>query len=437
LLDLIERLARGRVHYAWIVAGVTFLVLLAANGIRSTPGVLVIPLETEFGWSRTVVSTAVAINVLLFGLVGPFAAALMDRFGMRRVLTLALLFIIAGVAATSAIRNAWQLILVWGVVVGLGTGFTSNVLAAMVANRWFVERRGQVLGILTGSLSAGRLVFLPLLAWLVVSVGWRAAVLTLAAVAVIALPFLAVFMRGRPSDVGLRPFGSKDEDGLETAGAGGNPFRVAIDTLRQCVRSRPFWLLTGSFFVCGATTNGLIGTHLVPAAMERGIPEVTAATLVAAMGVFDIIGISFSGWLSDRWDSRRLLFWYYSLRGLSLLLLPFVLGTHFLGLAAFAVFYGLDWVATVPPTVRLAADIFGKPKVGVVYGWIAAGHQLGSATAAFGAGELRAWLGNYQLAFILAGCLCAVAAALVLRIGHEQGAEDKAAPVARLQPEPA
>ena len=348
----IEKRTRNRLYYGWVIVGVTFLTLLTAAGIRSTPGVLIVPLEREFGWTRAAISVAVSINLLLYGFSGPFAATLMDRFGVRRVMVGSLTLVAAGVGLTTLMHAAWQLDLLWGVVVGLGTGTTALVLGAYVANRWFVARRGVVMGILTASTATGQLLFLPFLASLVVSHGWRAAALTVTGAAVLIMPL------------------------------------------------------------------GLIGTHLIPASMDHGLPEVTAAGLLAAMGVFDLVGTTVSGWLSDRWDSRYLLCWYYGLRGLSLLFLPYAFGTQFLGLAAFAVFYGLDWVATVPPTVRLTADIFGRRNAGVMFGWIAAGHQVGAATAALGAGALRTWLGSYQISFMGAGLLCLIAAGLVIRIGR-------------------
>ncbi|TMI83463.1 MAG: MFS transporter [Bacillati bacterium ANGP1] len=423
----IERIVRGRLHYGWIVAGVTFLTLLASAGIRSTPGILIIPLEKEFGWTRATVSLAVSINLLLYGLFGPFSAALMDRIGARRVMLFALTLVAAGVGLTTLMRAAWQLVLLWGVVVGLGTGTMALVLGAYIANRWFSERRGIVMGLLTASTATGQLLFLPFLASLVVASGWRAAVLAVAGVALLIVPVVYIFMRNDPSDVGLRPFGATADAGPVSSTA--NPATAALAGLREGSRSRDFWLLVGSFFICGASTNGLIGTHLIPASMEHGIPEVTAAGLLAAIGVFDLIGTTVSGWLSDRWDNRYLLCWYYGLRGLSLLYLPYALGTQFVGLAAFAVFYGLDWVATVPPTVRLTADIFGRQKVGVMYGWISAGHQLGAATAAFGAGAVRSWLGSYQVAFMTSGLLCLIASGLVIRIGQASGGLRRARPV--------
>jgi MFS family permease len=437
----LNRLIRGRLYYGWIIAAVTFLTLLAAAGIRSAPGVLIIPLEKEFGWTRVTVSLAVAINLVLYGLAGPFAAALMDRFGVRRVMLTSLTLLAAGVGLTALLRAPWQFDLLWGVVVGLGTGTTALVLGAYIANRWFVERRGLVMGLLTASTATGQLLFLPFLASLVVAHGWRTAVLAVTGVALLIVPLVAVFMRNDPHEIGLRPLGAAGTPPAPGPSAGapgvttgpGSVGGAAIGGLRQGLRSREFWLLAGSFYICGASTNGLIGTHLIPACMEYGIPEVMAAGLLAAMGVFDLIGTTVSGWLSDRWDSRYLLAWYYGLRGLSLLFLPAALGNQLLGLAAFqtpfafgaaplglvvfAVFYGLDWVATVPPTVRLAADVFGKARVGIMFGWIAAAHQLGAATAAFGAGALRTWLGSYQVSFMAAGLLCLAAVGLVLRIG--------------------
>lgn len=370
---MIARLTRRRVHYAWIVAGVTFLTLITSAGMRSTPGVLLVPLEREFNWSPATVSLAVSINLFLFGLSGPFAAALMDRFGVRRVMVIALLVVSGAAALTTAMRAPWQLYLLWGGAVGLATGAIATVLAAVIANRWFVERRGLVLGVLTASNATGQLIFLPQLARLTVDSGWRASAFAVAAAALVVAVPVAILMRDRPRDIGLRPYGA-DPSTVEAAPTGGNPFAEALGGLSLGLRSRNFWLLAGSFFICGATTNGLIGTHLIPASMDHGIPEVTAAGMLALIGVFDLIGTTGSGWLSDRVDNRWLLCWYYGLRGLSLLFLPYALGSANLALLAFIVFYGLDWVATVPPTVRLAADSFGKEKVGVVYGWISASH---------------------------------------------------------------
>jgi MFS family permease len=422
-------LARRRIHYAWIVVAVTFLVLLTAAGVRSVPGVLLVPLEREFGWNRAIISLAVSINLLLYGFCGPFAVAVMERFGMRRLMTGALLLIALAIGLTTQMHAAWQLYLLWGVLVGLGTGSMAGWVSASVANRWFKERRGLVVGLLSTSSGTGQLLFLPLLASLVVRFGWRAAVILVAGVALLMLPLVAAVIRSSPAEVGLRPYGASPDEAdppIRTRPAG-NMFAAPLRTLGQVLHSRDFLLLAGSFFVCGATTNGLIGTHLIPASMEHGIPEVTAAGLLAVMGVFDLVGTTGSGWLSDRFDSRWLLCWYFSLRGISLLFLPYAYGRGYFGLALFAVFYGLDWLATVPPTVRLTADIFGRERVSAVYAWIFVGHQLGAASVAFAAGALHTWFGNYQIAFMSAGVLCLVAAGMVVRIGRAD--RDPAQPV--------
>ncbi len=417
---------RGRVHYSWVVFSVSFFTLMAAAGIRSTPGVLIVPLEHEFGWTRALVSLSVSINLLLFGLIGPFAAAFMARFGVRRVVLVALALIALGVSLTTRMHSLWQLYLLWGVVVGTGAGCMATVLAAVVANRWFVARRGLVVGILTAAGATGQLIFLPVLATETVSHGWRWASITVAAAALVAIPVVAILMRDSPRQVGLRAYGSTAAE--EPPPVTGNPFAAALAGLALGVRSGSFWLLAGSFFICGATTNGLIGTHLIPASMEHGIPEVTAAGMLAVIGVFDVIGTTVSGVLTDRYDSRWLLFWYYGLRGLALLLLPFALSSTLLVLLVFIVFYGLDWVATVPPTVALATRIFGSGAGPVVFGWIFAAHQLGAAFAAFSAGAMRTWLGDYQVTFISAGLLCLVAAGLAIRIRRSPLGEPSPAP---------
>ncbi len=421
-------MARPRkLHYAWVVAAITFLTLLGAAGVRATPGVLIVPLETEFGWSRATISFAVGVNIFLYGLIGPFAAAVMDRFGLRRTMLAALALIATGVALTPLMRQPWQLVLLWGVVVGIGSGSTALVLGATVAARWFAVRRGLVMGVLTASTATGQLVFLPLLASLAVDHGWRMVSLVVAAVAVGLIPLVALLMRDRPGDIGLAPYGA-DPGAPPTAASRGNPAATAILALRDGLRSRDFWLLAGSFFICGASTNGLIGTHLIPACVDHGIPAVRGAGLLAAMGIFDFVGTTLSGWLSDRWSNRGLLAWYYGLRGLSLMYLPFAFDMSFYGLPVFAVFYGLDWIATVPPTVRLTAQIFGSARGPIIFGWIAAAHQMGAAIAAFGAGALRTALGTYLEAFMLAGFLCLGAALMVLLIGPG-GREELPAPV--------
>src|ERR1700730_8805936 len=310
---------RGKLHYAWVVAAITFLTLLVAAGLRSTPGVLIVPLEAEFGWSRATISFAIGLNIFLYGLIGPFAAAVMDRFGLRRTMLGALALIAVGVALTPLMTRPWQLILLWGVVVGIGSGSTALVLGATVVARWFATRRGLVMGVLTASTATGQLIFLPVLASLAENYGWRSVSLTVARFAVALFPVVALVMRDRSEDIGLRRYGAAADESPAVA-TRGNPIARALAALRDGLRSRDFWLLAGSFFICGASTNRLIGTHLIPACLDHGIPEVQAAGLLAVMGIFDLFGTTASGWLSDRWDSRKLLAWYYGLRGISLLI---------------------------------------------------------------------------------------------------------------------
>src|SRR6188768_515960 len=405
-------MTRPTVHYAWIIAAITFLVLIVTSGVRATPGVLMVPLETEFGWSRTAISAAIAINIALYGLIGPFAASLMDRYGLRRIVLAAIALLSLSVALTTQMRTQWQLTLLWGVLVGSGTGVTALVLAAVIANRWFDERRGLVLGILSAANATGQLVFLPLLAGLVETSGWRTAALTVSGAAALLFVVVWLLMRDHPSDVGLEPYGRRPGATVPTRAP-----LAPVAALRLALGKPAFWLLAGSFFICGASTNGLIGTHLIAACHDYGISEVRAAGLLAMMGIFDILGTTASGWLTDRLPSRYLLCAYYVLRGTALLFLPASL-MHQESLGWFAVFYGLDWVATVPPTVRLTSEAFGRENTGVIYGWIGASHQLGASMAALGAGAIRTMLGDYQVAFWTAGLLCVVAGVSFLTIGR-------------------
>jgi len=408
---------RRRLHYAWLVAAVTFLTLLTVAGIRSTPGVLIVPLEHEFGWSRATISIAISVNLLLYGLMGPFAAAFFDKIGVRRTMAIALTLLAVGVSATTLMTRPWHMVLIWGVLVGCGAGMLTNSLSATVTARWFRKGQGTVMGVLTASVATGQLLFLPYLASLTETKGWRSAALLIASAALVILPLVLLIMRNYPESIGIKPFGApQDEPDQTLLRPTGNPFRVALGGLERGLHSRDFWLLAASFFVCGASTNGLIGTHLIPACVDHGIPEVQAAGLLAMMGVLDLVGTTLSGWLSDRYDSRNLLFCYYGLRGLSLMGLPFALGGPQWSLTAFAIFYGLDWIATVPPTVRLTADSFGRESVGVMFGWIFASHQVGAALAASFAGTVRTYLGDYLVAFLLSGVICLLAAGLVLRI---------------------
>lgn len=402
---------RGRdIHYGWVVVAVTFLVMLVTAGAVGAPGVFIEPLEKEFGWRRDEISSAIAIRFMLFGLMGPFAAAFMNRFGVRRVVLVALWIIGLALMASLFMGEVWQLILLWGVVVGIGTGLMAMVLGATVAMRWFSTRRGLVLGLLTASTASGQLVFLPALAKLTEVYGWRAALgVVCAALLVAALAVLAL-MRERPADVGLAPYGEREmAPPVRAHGGLGEALLAPLLILKEAARSGVFWVLFGTFFICGLSTSGLIQTHFIPLCGDYGLAAVSAAGILALMGVFDFFGTLGSGWLSDRFDNRWLLFWYYGLRGLSLIYLPFS-DFSLLGLTVFAMFYGLDWIATVPPTVKLTAERFGDGKANVVFGWIFAGHQLGGAAAAYGAGLTRTVTESYLPAFFTAGVLCLVAA---------------------------
>jgi sugar phosphate permease len=413
---MLSSTAGRRVHYAWVVAGTAFLALVMAAGFRATSGVLLVPLHHAFGWSHETISLAVAVNLMVYGLASPFAAAAIERFGMRRVMVVALVVIGVSALVTTRMNAPWQLYLLWGVVNGAATAAIAIPLAAIVANRWFVKRQGLVTGLLSASNASGQLVFLPFLAW-VAGFDWRWAAITVAVASlVLVMPVVAAFIRDHPADMGLRPLGSPVDVPAPPRAA--NPFRGAVNGLRLAWRSPTFWLLAGSFFICGATTNGLVSTHLIPAAHDHGITQVTAAGLLALIGVFDIVGTVGSGLLTDRYDSRWLLFWYYGLRGLSLIALPFLLAGPQASLIAFAIFYGLDWVSTVPPTAALTAQTFGRANLGVVFGWIFGAHQLGAAFAAETAGAIRTLSGEYELAFIGAGVLALVASILVLRIAR-------------------
>jgi sugar phosphate permease len=417
-----------RLHYAWIVFGATFAVLLVAAAVRATPGVVIVPLEQEFGWSRAVISGAISVNLLLYGLMGPFTAALVERFGLRRTAALAMAILAGALLLATGMRHAWQLVLLWGLLVGAGSGMAASVLAAAVVTRWFHTRRGLVMGALTASTATGQLLFLPLLAHLTEHDGWRTAIRLVAGAALLLAPVALILLRETPASVGLLPYGATAP--ASPSASRGNPILVALGTLARAARRRDFWLLAGTFFVCGASTNGLVGTHLIPACMDHGIPEVRAASLLAVMGIFDLFGTTASGWLTDRWDSRKLLLTYYGLRGLSLIFLPEALMNAGTGLNVFSVFYGLDWIATVPPTLKLATDAFGKDDAPIVYGWVFASHQVGAGIVALGAGIIRTTMGDYRLAFEASGMLCLVAALLALAINRQTRRPVELAPAA-------
>ena len=407
---------RSKIHPAWIVAAITFGTLFASAGFRSAPSVLILPLEEEFGWRRDVISAAIAINVLLFGLTAPFAAALMDRFTIRKVVMSALSVISLGALLTIWMNQSWHLLLLWGVVVGIGTGSMALVFAATIANRWFVKKRGLVIGVLTAAGASGQLVFLPTLANLAQDPGWRASSLMISIAAFLMVPLIYFFLKEDPQSINTTPYGA-ESDWQPPILEKGNAAKVAVDALRDAIKVRNFWYLVGSFFVCGLSTSGLIGTHFIPAAHDHGMSQVTAASLLALIGVFDVVGTITSGYLTDRIDPRKLLFFYYSLRGLSLFLLPSILfSTVELSTLVFVIFYGLDWIATVPPTVMLCRQVLGPEKGAIIYGWVFAAHQIGGSIAAFGAAVLRIKFGDYAAAFYITGVLCLITSYFVLQI---------------------
>ncbi|WP_408996853.1 MFS transporter [Streptomyces ipomoeae] len=408
------RLRRPRIHRAWFVVAVTFVTIIGAAAFRSLPGLLIDPLNQQFHWSRGTIASAVSINLALYGLTAPFAAALMDRFGIRRVVAVALTVISIGAGTTVWMTSAWQLMLCWGLLVGLGSGSMALAFAATVTNRWFTERRGLVSGVLTAASASGQLIFLPLLSWIVAERGWRPAAVTVALAALAVVPFVWLLLRDHPADVGLKPYGAT-EFVPKPAPVPGAAAR-AVKVLFSAMRTGPFWLLAGTFAICGASTNGLIQTHFVPAAHDHGMPITAAASLLAVIGVFDVLGTIASGWFTDRFEPRRLLAVYYAFRGLSLLFLPILLApaVH-LPMVFFIVFYGLDWVATVPPTMALCRAHYGDDSA-IVFGWVLAAHQVGAALIAFLGGLARDTFGSYDVVWYASGALCAAAALMALVI---------------------
>jgi predicted MFS family arabinose efflux permease len=414
---LASAFARRGVHYGWAVVAVTFLVMLSTAAAMGMPGVLLRPLTHDFGWSTAAVSGPLSLRLLLYGLMAPFAAALLQRYGVRKTVAVAMLLIVGGILLATHMTALWQLWLTWGLLVGIGTGLTAMVLGATISNRWFTARRGVVMGLLTASAATGSLIFLPLAAWLAQHYGWRVALLPAAAACAVAGVLMLLFGRDHPGELGLPSYGERTV--APPPARGGNAARLALATLFDVARTRAFWLLFFTFFVCGLSTNGLIGTHFIPLCQDFGMAEVAAASVLAMMGAFDFVGTIGSGWLSDRFDNRRLLLAYYGLRGLSLLALPFSTFSVY-GLTVFAVFYGLDWIATVPPTVRLCAQNFGRERAALVFGWVFTAHQLGAAVAALGGGVSRDLLLSYVPAFMTSGAFCLLAAAAAIAVPRAQ-----------------
>lgn len=416
-------------HRAWAVAAVIFLVLIASAAFRSSFGVMLVPFEDEFGWSRSATSLAVSVNLVFYGVTAPFAAALMERFGIARIAALAMSLIAVGTGLTVLMTQSWQLTVLWGVVVGLGTGSTALVMGALVANRWFVSHRGLVMGILGTAFATGQLVFLPLISRTIEGYGWRAASLAIAGLCVVTIPLILLVVRDRPSVVGLRPYGASgpatpEEQATNTTGSGWAAAAKAVTTLRQVASTPTFWLLAGTFFVCGWTTNGIISTHFVPAMHDHGMGPTTAAGMLAIVGIFDIIGTIGSGWLTDRFNPRVLLFLYYGLRGVALIALPIILGPQVEPpLIVVMILFGLDWVATVPPTVTLCRQAYGVDAGAIVFGWVFASHMIGAAVAAAVSGAIRTATGDYSPAWLLAGAMAVVAGLACLAIPRARGPE--------------
>ncbi|NHM30903.1 MFS transporter [Neobacillus terrae] len=407
-----------RFHYSWIILLISFLSIIVAGIVRSSSGVFIEPFENEFGWDRSVISLSFAVGLFLYGISGPFMAALIEVLGLKKIMIISMATLLTGTLLTLKMQNSWQLIVIWGIIIGLGSGLFLTVLSPYIANRWFVKRRGLAVGILTASTATGQLILLPILAMVIENYSWRWAIGLILTLSFVMLIIIILFMKSTPKDIGIFPYGMEEE--MQESNQGykeTNPIVIAFNGLFEAVKVKEFWLLAGSFFICGLSTSGIIGTHFVSYCISYGVPLVTAASLLSFMGIFDLAGTTLSGWLSDRFDNRWLLFWYYSLRGASLVLLPFALfkGSVTL-LIIFSVFYGLDWIATVPPTISISRQIFGTEKSGVVYGWIFASHQAGAAVAAYCGGLIYKIFNSYTWAFLFAGIFCLLASLFVIVI---------------------
>ncbi|MGF3104754.1 MFS transporter [Rossellomorea sp. DUT-2] len=409
-----------RIHYSWIILTIAFFSIIVAGIVRSSSGVFIEPFESEFGWDRSIISLAFAVGLFLYGISGPFMAALIEVLGLKKMMIGSMATLLLGTLLTLVMNQPWQLILIWGIIIGLGSSLFLTVLSPYVANRWFVKRRGLAVGILTASTATGQLILLPVLAIIIERYSWRGAISLIIILSIIMLFIISFFMKSSPKDIGIEPYGKGDGIQVNEEKPRNNPIVIAFNGLFLAVKAKEFWLLAGSFFICGLSTSGLIGTHFVSYCLSYGIPLVTAASLLSFMGIFDLVGTTLSGWLSDRFDNRWLLFWYYALRGGSLVLLPFALSEGSVTLLIiFSVFYGLDWIATVPPTINISRQIFGVAKSGIIYGWIFAAHQAGAAVAAFGGGIIFNLFNSYTWAFFLAGVFCVLASLFVVLIKKE------------------
>lgn len=413
-----------RIHYSWFILSITFFSIIVAGIVMSSSGVFIDPFENEFGWDRSVIALAFAISMFLYGISGPFMAALLNVIGLKKMMIVSMATLLTGIILTFIMNQSWQMIIIWGFIIGLGSSLFLTVLSPYVANHWFEKRRGLAVGILTASTATGQLILLPVLAAIIENYSWRPALGLIMLLSFIMLIIILLFMKNTPKDVGVLPYGLEQEIQESNESQKENPIVIAFKGLFEAVKVKEFWLLAGSFFICGLSTSGLIGTHFVSYCMSFGVPLVTAASFLSFMGIFDLVGTTLSGWLSDRFDNRWLLFWYYGLRGASLVLLPYALieGSMTM-LIIFTVFYGLDWIATVPPTISISRQIFGINKSGIVYGWITASHQAGAAVAAYGGGLIYKFFNTYTWAFFLAGAFCLLASLFVIIIKKQHSSQ--------------
>ncbi|WP_077212192.1 MFS transporter [Bacillus dakarensis] len=410
-----------KVHYSWFILAITFFSIIVAGIVVSSSGVFIDSFEKELGWDRSTISLAFGVCLLFYGVSGPFMAALIDVIGLKKMMMMSMVILLTGTVLTFFMTHSWQLLIIWGFIFGLGSSLLLTVISPYVANTWFEKRRGLAVGILTASMATGQLVLLPILASLIEKYSWKWAMGLISTLSFIMLLVIILFMKNKPKDVGLLPYGLQEEKPESSEVNKENPISTAFNGLLQAVKVKEFWLLAGSFFICGLSTNGLIGTHFVSYCIGFGIPLVTAASYLSFMGIFNLAGTTLSGWLSDRFDSRWLLFWYYSLRGASLVLLPYALMQGSIPLLLiFTVFYGLDWAATVPPTINISRQIFGVKKSAIIYGWVFASHQAGAAVAAFGGGLVYQYFNTYTWSFMMAGVFCLLASLFVVIIKKDK-----------------